>query len=60
MRLRVAPLFMFREDQFAIGHDVEYAGRALNELGFDPCAFADVGRQTGGPGEIVSTNAIGD
>jgi hypothetical protein len=58
--LRIAARLVLREDQLAVEDDVEDAAVAANQLGDDAGLPFDLGRQTGGPGEIVSTSAVGE
>ena len=51
---------MLGEDQLTVGHDVEDAVVALDELCLDSQLPGERGLQTGGPREVVSTNAVGD
>ena len=51
---------MLGEDELAVGGDIEDAVRALDELGLDSQRLPDLGRQTDGPGQVVSGNAVGD
>ena len=55
-----APLLFLREDQLAVEHHLELPSRALVEHGVDVTQLLDLGRQTGGPGQVVSSNAVGD
>ena len=48
------------KDHGAVDHDVEDSVAALDELGFDAERALDIGRQTGGPWQVLSTTAIGD
>src|SRR5262249_4002939 len=47
-------------DQRTVRRDVEHAVAALDELGLHAELCRDFGRQTGGPGEVVSTDAVLD
>jgi hypothetical protein len=51
---------VLREHELAVGSDIENAVRALDELGLDAERLPDLGRQTDGPGQVVSGNAVGD
>jgi len=51
---------VLREEQIAIDGDVEDAPVATNQVDGDADLPLDFGRQTGGPGKIVSTPAVGD
>ena len=53
-------LFVFGEDQLAVHDDVVDAPAPSDELGVEAACLPDCGRQTGGPGEIVSARAVGD
>jgi hypothetical protein len=48
------------EDPLPVRHDVEDAVVALDELRLDAEFLLDRGRQTGGPGQVVSAYAVGD
>ena len=50
---------MLGEDQSAISDDIEDAVNASDEFGLHPELRGDLGRQTGGPRQIVSTYAVG-
>ena len=50
---------MLGEDQSAISDDIEDAVNASDEFGLYPELRGDLGRQTGGPRQIVSTYAVG-
>ena len=53
-------LLLLREDQVAVQHDLELAAAALDQGGVDAALFLELGRQTGGPWKIVSSDAVGD
>jgi len=53
-------LLQFRKHQVAVDHDLELASGTLAQLRRDPARFLDLGRQTGGLGQVVSLNAVGD
>jgi hypothetical protein len=55
-----AAVAVLGEDQPAVGDDVEDAAIALQELRLDAERLPDVGRQTGGPWQIVSAYAVLD
>lgn len=57
---RKAARAMLRIDQRAVGRDVEYAGASPDELRLDAELTRNFGRQTGGPGQIVSLAAVLD
>jgi len=67
-RQRLEDLFVFREtaegflreDQLAVALDLEDSARGFDEARFDVELLLDLGRQTGGPGEIVSDAAVFD
>ena len=48
------------EDQLAVAGDLENASLPFDQPGFDTELLLDLGRQTGGPGEIVSDAAVFD
>ena len=48
------------EDQPAVGDDVEDAAAARDESGIEAPGLLELGRQTGGTGQIVSLLAVGD
>jgi hypothetical protein len=60
-RLGVPPELLFREDELAVYHDLEYAAGRLNQqdLGIGKRA-TQLGRQTGGPRFVVSNDAVFD
>ena len=51
---------MFGEEKVAVGVHIENAAAALDERGFVTRRILDLGRQTGGPGEVVSLPAVLD
>jgi hypothetical protein len=51
---------MLREEQLAVGHDIEDARVSHDQLGFDVELIANRGRQTGGLRLVVSTPAVRD
>lgn len=51
---------MLGEYRNAIDHDFEDAVIALLEFSLDSKFFGNYGRQTGGPGQIVSLTAVDD
>ena len=51
---------MLGEHERIIRPDVEYPAAALDEFGIKPQRCLDPGRQTGGPGQVVSFSAIGN
>jgi hypothetical protein len=57
---REASLFFFREEHAVVGSDDEDAAAAANELAVISQSLLDLGRQTGGPWEIVSDAAVID
>ena len=52
--------FVFAEDHFAVGDDVEDAAFALDQRRIDPGFLFNRFRQTGGLGCVVSLHTIGD
>src|SRR5881394_1381198 len=59
-RLGEASELLLREDQVAVQHDLELSAAALDEGGLDAALLLHLGRQTGGPWKIVSSDAVGD
>jgi ABC-type phosphonate transport system ATPase subunit len=57
---REAPGLVFAVDEPAIGLDVEDAASTLDELCVEAVFALDGGRQTGGPGVVVSLHAVRD
>jgi hypothetical protein len=55
-----AALVVFAEDPFPVDNHVEDAAGALDQLRFNAARALDLGRQTGGPRQVVSLHAIGD
>jgi hypothetical protein len=55
-----AALFFLGEELPVIGGDDEDAAGAAHELGLDAEVLPDLGRQTGGAGEVVSNAAVVD
>jgi hypothetical protein len=51
---------VFGINQHAVHGDVEHAAAALDELGLHAELPGDFRRQTGGPGEVASTDAVLD
>ncbi len=51
---------MFGEDHRSVSNDIEDSLTAFDELGLDAERALDVGRQTGGSRQVLSTTAIGD
>jgi hypothetical protein len=47
-------------DEGAVCGDVEYAAAALDELGLRAELLGDLGRQTGGLGQVASADAVFD
>ena len=58
--VREPALAVFREYQNAVGDDIEHAVGAFDQLRLRLELLRDLGRQTGGPGQVVSTHAVGD
>ena len=55
------PLTLLREQQLAVGEDVELALLALDGRRLVPRAFVDLGRETRGPAVVaVSDGAVED
>ena len=48
------------EHELAVCRDVEDAVRPFDELGLDAQCLLDLGRQTDGPGQVVSNCAVSD
>jgi hypothetical protein len=57
---RKSPLILFGEELLIVGADDEDAAGAAHELGLDAELLPDLGRQTGGPGKVVSNAAVVD
>ena len=57
---REAPFLLLGEERLVVGGDDEDAAGAADELGVDAELFLDLGRQTGGPREVVSNAAVVD
>jgi hypothetical protein len=47
-------------DPLSVDDDVEDPARPLLQLGLDPEALLDLGRETRGPALIASSGAVGD
>ena len=58
--IRIPALAVLGKNQRAVGGDVEDAVAALDELGLHAELPGNFGRQTGGPGQVVSDYAVGD
>ena len=58
--LREPTRLVLGEDQLSIDDDVEDASRSLQELRLDSEFILDLGRQTGGAGQVVSPYAVAD
>jgi hypothetical protein len=57
----VTPGLPFREDGLAIGHDLEHPTGPLDEVNGDIGELLlELGRQPGGPGLVVSDDAVSD
>ena len=54
------PSFFFEKISLPSSIDLELPAGSLDERGFDAAGLLDLGRQTGGPGKIVSLHAVGD
>jgi len=57
---REPALFLLGEKLLVVDRDDEDAAAAADELRFEPEGLFDLGRQTGGPGEVVSNSAVVD
>ena len=57
---REASARLLREDQAAVSDDLEDAAVALDQGRRDAVLLLDLGRQTGGPGQVVSAYAVFD
>jgi hypothetical protein len=55
-----APELLLREHELAVDGDLENAAATLLQDRLDPCLLLDVGRQTGGTGQVVSDDAVLD
>src|SRR5687768_14739725 len=55
-----AACLVFGVDQRAVRGDIEYAAAALDQLGLRAELLRDLGRQTGGPRQVVSALAVLD
>ena len=53
-------LLLLRKDQRAVGRHVELTAGADDDVGVDAESLLDGGRQTGGPGQVVSNFAVAD
>lgn len=51
-------MFVLREDQLSVQLHIEDATAAFDEFGLDSLGFLDRSHQTGGLGEVVSTDAV--
>ena len=51
---------VFREDLLPVNHDVEDAAAPADQFRVESQFRLDLGRQTGGPGEVVSLHAVTD
>lgn len=51
-------LCLLREDEVVVDRHLEDAAVALHQLGVQPEALLDLGRQTDGPRFVVSTDAV--
>jgi len=58
--LRESTERLLGEDQLAVEDDLELSTHSLDEYDVDLAVLLDLGRQTGGPREIVSRDAVGD
>src|SRR5262245_43852429 len=58
-RVRVPSHLILGEDQFSVYRDLEYSDRGFDQAHLSTGVVSlNLGRQTGGPGFIVSGNAI--
>jgi hypothetical protein len=57
---REATGFVLGVDALAIDDDIEDAVLAADQARLGARLLPDSGRQTGGPGQVVSTHAVGD
>jgi hypothetical protein len=55
-----APFLVLVEEQLAVEPHREHAFATLDELRLEAEALGDLGRQTGGPGLVVSDDAVFD
>ncbi len=60
MIFREAPGLVLAVDEPAVRLDVKDAAGTLDELGVEVVLALDGGRQTGGPGVVVSLHAVRD
>lgn len=60
MVIRKTSDVVLAEDELAVDDDIEDAAPARDELRLDLERILDLGRQTGGTGQIVSLLAVGD
>ena len=51
---------VFREQDLPVHLDVEDTSGALHQQGIETELFLDLGRQPGGPRQVVSAHAVGD
>ena len=58
--IRIPALAVLGKNQRAVGSDIEDTAAALDELGLHSELPGNFGRQTGGPGQVVSDHAVGD
>ena len=58
--IRKSSRVMLREHDTAVDDDIENAAMALFEFDIDAELVADFGRQTGGLGQVASSDAIDD
>ena len=57
---RIAPLLVLGEDKPIVHVDVKDPGVSFYENRFKAGGLSNCGRQTGGPGKVVSTHAVGN
>jgi hypothetical protein len=60
LELGPAPGLFLREDDLTVECDVQLSTTALGERGVEATRLLDLGRQTGGPGQVVSGDAVRD
>src|ERR1043166_6287278 len=59
-RVREAAQLLLREDELAVHAHLELTTAALDERALHAAFLLELGRQTGGPGKIVSSDAVTD
>jgi len=58
--IREPALVLLREHELPVHADLELAATSAHERGVEAALLLDLGRQTGGPGKIVSSDAVTD